>query len=95
MNDPETACNPVLSGLPCSCGLKKVEPTYDKVATCTKSLVFEATPDLFDECFHWEQVTYGSLGAVPPLLYPQEMLERMGCKQGKRYRFRISIEEIE
>lgn len=61
-----------------------------------RSVTFEGVLSGDMECFCWDNVTdfpkddFGVLGRV----YPNDVLWELDCKQGKRYRFTMSVEEI-
>lgn len=77
--------------------LREVEP-----ATSVSSVSFTGTITGDGECFCWADVSAEEKGEIADLdeysaggvLYPDEVLRRLGCTGDKKYRFTISAEEI-
>ena len=61
-------------------------------------VTFSGVPWGDAECFTWDDVKIGhhltgEIGDMIPRVYPDEIMQRLGVKDGKRYKFTITAEE--
>lgn len=63
----------------------------------TRSVTFEGTISGDMECFCWDEVAGcpDSLSDFMHRVYPEGVVRHLGCKEGKRYRFTVSVEEVD
>lgn len=61
-----------------------------------KSVTFEGIISGDMECFCWDEVTGCPENLCDFMLraYPMAVFWHLGCEDGKRYRFTVSVEEI-
>lgn len=81
--------------------LECVKGLHDRIQDeSVRSVTFCGTLSSDGECFCFGGVSEADIDRIDPggwsgsMLYPRAVLESIGCKDGKRYRFTLKAEEI-